>query len=574
MKKILAEIDDFIKEYENGTITISDDIEWPMRETVKQITHYILSRYMDGGNDNKDPITKLRRPFRNIGNFIVDLEWRAKNIDRKSIEAHATDGDHLFSLVTNKELQLWMKNNNFGATIDDYQRKKSEYGGVLLKKTELDDELIIDVVQWSNVSVDPSDISGGMKVEAHDLTLLDLRKKAEAWDVSSESENETNLELAVALAMKKKERRIQILDIEGEFLHCDVYEDEDSDDETIGLYNLKVAVVGSKKFVVYREKLKESRFKYFSRKKVEQRDLGLGVWEEVFESQINTNEAVIAQKEAVDLGGKVVIKTNKAGLRDGMSLMQGELIDLDEDEIFEPVSLSPRTFPEYQALIDAWFLNTQRDQSAFPGVSGEEPKSSTPGISLELQAAQGGSIFNKRRDQDGYDIIEVIVDWVLPFIVKKINKEHKLTASYSATELQLLDEAITNDRMKNAVMLKGGLVTLELKEEFKANLRKQGDTRTLTVPPGYITMKKIKQKLRFDITDEMKDDQRHLNALAMTLSTLAPDDPARAAIIAEMMEITGLSAATFPIGKATEKPTMPKGNSSTINDVLPEGQKV
>jgi hypothetical protein len=33
-----------------------------------------------------------RKPFRNIGNAIVDLEWRAKNIDRKSIEAHETDG--------------------------------------------------------------------------------------------------------------------------------------------------------------------------------------------------------------------------------------------------------------------------------------------------------------------------------------------------------------------------------------------------------------------------------------------------------------------------------------------------
>ena len=86
-----------------------------MRQTVRQITHYIMSRYMDGGsNDNKDPQSGKRRPFRNIGNAIVDLEWRAKNIDRKSIEAHATDGDYLFSMVVNKETQQWMKDNNFG----------------------------------------------------------------------------------------------------------------------------------------------------------------------------------------------------------------------------------------------------------------------------------------------------------------------------------------------------------------------------------------------------------------------------------------------------------------------------
>jgi hypothetical protein len=68
----------------------------------------------------------------------------------------------------------------------------------------------------------------------------------------------------------------------------------------------------------------------------------------------------------------------------------------------------------------------QRDQSAYPGVTGEEPKASTPAASLQLQAAQGASIFNKRRDQDGFFLLEVLVDWVIPFIIKKINKDHIL----------------------------------------------------------------------------------------------------------------------------------------------------
>jgi len=37
-----------------------------------------------------------------------------------------------------------MKDNNFGATIDGFQRKGSEYGSVLMKKTETDDKLIIE----------------------------------------------------------------------------------------------------------------------------------------------------------------------------------------------------------------------------------------------------------------------------------------------------------------------------------------------------------------------------------------------------------------------------------------------
>jgi hypothetical protein len=149
---VYAEIDDHLKEYESGTITISEDIEFSMRQTVRQITHYIMSKYMGGQNDQQG----RRKPFRNIGNAIVDLEWRAKNIDRKAIEAEETDGDFIFSLTVNKEVSQWMKDNNFGKTIDDYQRKKSEYGSVLLKKTETASKLIIEPVKWEHTAVSSS----------------------------------------------------------------------------------------------------------------------------------------------------------------------------------------------------------------------------------------------------------------------------------------------------------------------------------------------------------------------------------------------------------------------------------
>ena len=96
MKELYSQIDDHIKNYENGTITVSGDIEHSMHKTVRQITHYILSRYLEG-TDNIDPLAGKRRQFRNVGNAIVDIEWRAKNIDRKSIEGHSTDGGFEFN---------------------------------------------------------------------------------------------------------------------------------------------------------------------------------------------------------------------------------------------------------------------------------------------------------------------------------------------------------------------------------------------------------------------------------------------------------------------------------------------
>jgi len=594
MKELFALIDEHRKEYEQGSATISGDIPFSMHRTVRQITHYILSRYMDGGADNRDPETGERRPFRNVGNAIVDLEWRAKNIDRKSIEAHATDADHIFSLIVNKEVQQWMKDNNFGKTIDDYQRKKSEYGSVLLKKTETKDKLIIEPVKWERTSVDPNDIAGGMKVEQSFFSILDLKKKADVWDEIDPEEGEFALNLAIEAAKKRRgqERRIEILDIEGEFeAHLLDHELEEGDNgyDDIRLYNLIVACVGNRKYLLYKDELNETRFKHDRRKEVEDRDFGLGVWEEVFETQIATNENVIDEREAMSIAGKVVIKTNRKNSPSGLSLRHGEVIDLEGDEFFDPVALGNGVpLPQFQNTIDAWFANMQRDQSAYPGVTGEEPKASTPGVSLELQAAQGASIFNKRRDQDGFFLLEVLMDWVIPFVVKQINKDHTLTASYSLDELQMLDEAIrdyltdhhTKEAMLSDAMLQEGMPFGTTPEDRQViggavsdQLKKQGSKRTLRIPKGYITLDRIKKKVRFDITDEMSDDQRELNALSTTLAALAPNDPARARIIAQMMEVMGLSAASYPMGTTPTEPTKPQGKNTRVNSVLPEGQQ-
>src|SRR5450631_558196 len=413
MKEFYAEIDNHLKKYEHGTITISEDIEFSMRHTVRQITHYIMSKYMGGQNDEQG----RRKPFRNIGNAIVDLEWRAKNIDRKSIEAEETDGDYIFSLIVNEEVQQWMKVNNFGKTIDDYQRKKSEYGSVLLKKTETASELTIEPVKWEHTAVDPRDITNGTKIEKNYLSPLELKAKKGVWTEQTAGEN-----------------RIEVLDIEGQFEKCVLYETAEGadEDDTIGLYNVIVAVVKNKKYCLYKTALTESRFKHFKRKEIEGCDFGVGVWQEIFEPQIWTNEAVIAEKVAMDLAGKVVLKTNKKDLPSGAALLDGEVVELNDGQFLESLQLMPSALPEFQNQVDNWFANMQRDQSAYPGVTGEEPKASTPFQSLVLQASQSGSIFNKRRDQDGYDILEVLIDWVITFVIKEINKGHKLTASYSS----------------------------------------------------------------------------------------------------------------------------------------------
>lgn len=578
---VVSEIEDFVFLYENGTVTIVDGLEFNMPHLVKNITYYILSKYMEG---QKDQLNR-RKPFRNIGNAIVDIEFRAKNIDRKAIEASAVDGDYVFSLIVNKELQQWMRDNKFGRFIDTYQRKKSEYGSVLIKKTEIDGDLHLDVVSWNNVAVNPRDITRGMKVEKFELTPLELRKRANVWDAAE-------IEYVIELHLKGKNpnKDIEILDCEGEFPVNYFVETEDAAVTDTALYNVIIALVNKKKCVLYAKKLSESRFKHFKRKSVENRDFGIGVWEEVLEPQIWTNDAVIAEKFAMDLAGKVILKTNKkSDVPSAASLLDGEIIELKDNEYIESMSLMPSALPQFQNVIDSWFVNTQRDQSTYNAISGEQAKSGVPFAAQALQAAQAGSIFNKRRDQDGFDIEDILIDWVVPHLTKKIQKAHTLTASYSPRELKVIDRAIKaemrNTGIENMITAQEDItpdMVVSLDAQIEETLQ-SGTERTLDIPAGYITMDKVRTKLRFNITDEMEDSQRKLNALAIALQNTAPNDPQRQTIVNEIMEIGGVSPATYgsvpqninevtPTGKGVTPQTI-AAEPSKISAVLPEGQQ-
>lgn len=588
LKELYGQLDEVIAFYDQGTVDISDDIPFEMPKLVKQITHYILSRYTEGGPDNVDPLTRRRRPFDNIGNFIVDLEWRAKNLDRKNIVGQPNDEDYIFAMVVNKELQQELRELNFGKTIDDYQRKKSQYGSVLMLKTETKDELNIEPVQWSTMKVDPRDITNGPKIMMHYLTPLELMKKIGVWDEAYDGES--GIDAAIRLFKRQRNRqgenRIEIWDIEAEFQREVVYPEEDTDadggegdddegpEDTIGLFNVICAVVNKKKILLYREELTESRYKHFKRKEVEGRDFGVGVWEEVMEPQIWRNEAVISEHEAMSIASKVVITTNKKGLPSAMELMNGEIVDLEVGEFFKSEPLMSAALPELSAQIQRWMESAQRNLNAYPAMTGQNVGSVNAYRSIALQAQQGQSFFNKLRDQDGYDMLEVLIDWVLSFVIKRINKDHKLTASYSPDEIKKIHAAIVADHTHTQI--KAAFLNIDhttplgkslfpngfpspqkIAAQKQSELDAQGDTVTLFIPKGYITIKKIKEKMRFDITDEMSDTQKQIQTITNELMQLPPGDPARAGLMRQLLSLGDVSPASFPINDATPQAVSP-----------------
>jgi hypothetical protein len=115
---------------------------------------------------------------------------------------------------------------------------------------------------------------------------------------------------------------------------------------------------------------------------------------------------------------------------------------------------------------------------------------------------------------------------------------------------------------------------LAVEDAVQQQLDRKGNERTLHIPKGYLTLERVKEKVRFDITDEMSDDQRRLNAIATALGQLPPGDTQRSALVQEMMEMSGLSSASFPVNAVAPSPQPVKSGTPTrVNDVLPAGQQ-
>ena len=327
-RELSGAVDELVSNYEHP-IDLIDGLSYSQKDTVKRVYFYSLSEYLSGGKDGLG----RRKPFKNIVNQIVDVDTRATDIDIKNIQLVSEDGDYVRTMLLEKELHNWMRKHDFGVTIDALNETKCRYGGVLAKKTIKGGELFIEPTSWVNVITDQQNIEAGAIIERYWLSPTEMRAMNGAWD---------NVEEAIQTASKNRggntglndgnTDKIEILELEGEF--PDTYLDEDADEDAYSFMMIVLAVANGKNTLLYANEKKDSSYKYLARKTVDQRALGMGVVEEGFEAQISTNEAVISERIAFELGGKVIAKTNDKNIEtiEVTEDLGGNIIEFEDNE--------------------------------------------------------------------------------------------------------------------------------------------------------------------------------------------------------------------------------------------------
>jgi hypothetical protein len=565
MLKILGEVNEIIGNYQTQNLELVSGLPFNMYEMIRTVEFYSSSRYLRGQLDELG----REKPFYNVGNGICDVENAAVDLDTKDLQVTADEPvDFDKSFLMTKELQNWMKEDNFGKTLNEIRDTRTRYGGVIAKmcmETKKGKKyLTIQVPEWKNLIVDPVDIENGIIIEKHYMSPSELSKKTDVWD---------NVPEAMKLATKFRDdqnvnkqstsKKVPIFEIRGEFSQEFWKEanDQKTNDRDKNKYSYQLYIVAGevgKQVILYMEDDTERVYKYLARKRKSGRALGIGVIEEAEQAQVWTNDAIQKQQRAMEYTSKFVGQSASKKLKGRNMLTEadnGLILEHDDGKPITRVEMSPsQGLQQFEQYITLWYSQLEKSTSSYAAQRGETPPSGTP---YRLQAAvlqQSSSVFDDLKEEFGIFIGEIFYDWILPYLSGRLNKEHILAYEFSADELKSLDKSYSlhsaNRKVINKILspnfLFGEAIRVEeydiLQKMALEEVQKSKTHRFMDIPKDYY--KNLKPKLTFSTTGEQRNKAATLESLSNILMLVASNptilqDPVLAQIFARLVELSG-----------------------------------
>lgn len=582
MKDIYSEVVELEGNYKSGSIDIVDGLKFNQYNLIKTIEFYTNSEYLNGGQDELG----REKPFHNIVNANVDIAVVATDLDTKDIQLSSKDkGMRGFvkSFLLTKEVELWMKEENYAKTLNVMGEARARYGGVLVKRVMDGDKLKLEVVQWKNVTCDAADILNSPIIETHYFTISQLLEKRDVWE---------NIDEAIKL-LKKGERKLRMCEVHGMFPKSYIEGDSEKYERQVHI----IAYNGTKWSALFSDYEKESPYKYLPWKAVSGRALGRGVVEEGIEAQVWTNDSVMAERDIMALAGKLVLQTASSKYK-GKNILNeivtGTILETEPDRPISQVDLSPRTIPVFEGLVERWQRQFDRSTAVTDALRGETPPSGQAFRLAALVTQQSASSFDYRREEMGIFQKEIFYDWILPYLSKRLKKKHTLDGEFDVEQLQFIDHAyvmhLTMKELEKANKDGRGIDPMQLQSEVQNALEKLTKTkahRFLGVPDDYLDGK---YQVDITTTGEQMNKTAAMESMKgifeMIMSTYNPQtgqfaamqDPVLREILGRLTEVQGLGLSPVDLFSKPQMPLQmqPRGGQPTApsDSTLPDPASV
>lgn len=594
---------DFIKEEETRygqEIEVMENWHWGMKEHIRTSILMKHGKFSKATNQ-----LDTKNPYKNIIYPLLNLRYRAEDIDMKDVALYADDPakHHLSFLVKKYHDEVYVREHDLDTFLDETKEEKIDLGGTLVRKGA---EGPVQEPLESIAFCDQTDIlSGpiGFKMFFSPDELYET--EALGWGNTDNGATTTLDELIVLAEAAKKQdankgdktktpgKYIEVYRVHGSLPAS--YLSGTANPEKYFRQLHVVAFYKSDKSLdsgvtLYKKREYVNPFKlHLSGKKIRNRALAYGGVEELFDPQIWTNYSEIRKKELLDAVSKIIRWTDDDAL-----INRNKINDMENNEMLvvqkgSQVGVLRNDAPNVQLFnesLQEWNMQAQSTSGATDALMGKNPTSGSPFKLQDLVVQQGQGLHDYRRGKYATFVAEIYTDWIIPDIAKKVTQGARFLATLSPDELEYVSDCLVRNTVateNNERVLSGQLpMTDEEKAQYEQKVRddfgRKGNKHFIDILKG--EFKDVPLKVKVNVAGKQKDLAgtvgKLTNVLRFVFSTYNPqtgtfaalEDPKAAKVFNKLIEYSGLDPIDFGYTSAKPMP-QPDPTQNTMPTALP-----
>lgn len=435
--------------YLEGTTTRGKYVEWSMYETIETIDAYYNSKHTSGARDSLG----REKPFFNIVTAAVNIWYRATDLDRKNIRLIPDKAQNTaIAFVATVLLQQWMKDSKFGVFLNQWGRTLAKYGSAVVKFVEQDGELKATVIPWNRLIVDPVDFEALPVIEKFYKTAGQLRKNS-AYDqdvVDDLCKAEQTRKTQGGQDKDNQDEFIELYEVHG-LMDSRLLEDEPKDIEEKDVeYVQQMHVIAFVKgedntyqdFTLY--KGREAKSPYMKTDLIEEEDrtLGIGAVEYLFDPQWMVNHSMKNMKDTLDLSSKLIFQTsdkNFVGRNVLSAIESGDIMIHDDNKPLTQINNTKADVTALQNFSTMWQQLAAEITSTPDAIKGQTLPSGTPYSLGAYLGAQANSLFEIMTENKGLALENMMRTFILPYLKKKMNTKDEIVTILDENEVAEID---------------------------------------------------------------------------------------------------------------------------------------
>ncbi len=558
-------IETYERDFIDKSIDIVDGYSFNQLKTVKANQRGYAGKFENGNEDEFG-----YKYFYNINKPRVKNAAKNIDLDTKDINIRATSPDNDYKAwIMRRDVKRWMRERNLGVIFNDMAVLTPKYGTFVLKK--VGGKEIVRKVNLKNLKNDQTCENlgySGWVIEDHYYTTAELQAEIElrGWDADA-----VNKAIA-SFMINRKENYDDNTDSSqpqgnAQYIHVkefygnvpeSCYEDGGDDNKyTLANFIVISPEAGKSKptneeaqkdgLILYKKEIKSISdiYKEVHFDREEGRWLGVGIVEDLRDSQIMKNEQINQMMLAIKLANLILFQTGDE------TIARNILTDLVNGDIIKAKSEIKRIETENHGLNTDTLLSQEIQKIAdslsnsFEVTTGESLPSGTPFSLGMLIDKNANKLFDFILENMGMFIQDVFENWIIPELEKDLSVKHLLEIT-DEKEMKWIMERVKKTHAWEAVakyiLESGSMPTMgeiEIAHQVLTERMANPESLALDLPDDFYNFEKAVQ---VDVTDERHNKGQELTTLGSIMQVLGSNpDMIDSPVFKQILDLAGFS---------------------------------